>query len=661
MKFLLTVTRALAIVLAHLLAACAVCLAAFVAYMVLWGIPSPLAVRLLKEVNARGSFVVEADSMRLDLIRGFTLNNVRVFRKGRIGPAGMQAESIFVTPDLPALIEGRLCVSSVRARKGIMYPSMLSSPDTESSDGLDMNVDMRFSVSDFSVGDIYCRDLVCRMEVFGAMVRATELKAVLESGGVKGEVTGEITYDLFGDVMRGSVRVMSDPRVLVPTLSLWDMDSVAQLAERFTFDNEVPRCDMDFVRVGGKTPAARASGSFSLPECRYRGVPILKADGRFDGMVSDTKQEVEIRPFLVVREEGTVRGGLRLFPADGLAEFDADSTVDPKALAKMLALVSDDLLSYVSFDGDVRLKVRGTADLVGVERNSITGEMSGHGARASKFVADEFSCELDCRGSTNTIRRLRGRVYGGDLIGRAEVVLPNSLSSNVTYAVALGLSDAEFKQFARAMLDSGYEDYSGRMSFYARLTGEVTEYPMLAIKGKGSFRVKDGRVFMLPIFGGFTAYMTRIIPGLDLVLRQTEARMDFEVLGGKVKSDRIEIEGGVLTIGGRGTCLPRPDRTELDYHIQVKLLRDNLIGKLVRLPTWIISKLFEFRLKGTLDEPRWYLVNFSGDLLSRIGLKKESPTLRPIDRAGKSPEKPKAPIAVPEDPWRQLGEQETKP
>jgi hypothetical protein len=381
---------------------------------------------------------------------------------------------------------------------------------------------------------------------------------------------------------------------------------------------------------------------------------MLRADGRFAATLSDTAQEIDVRPFLLVREEGTVRGWARLRPRDGLVEFDADSTVDPKALVRMLDLVSEDLLSYVDFAGEVRLKVRGAADLAGLDRNSITGEMSGHGAKAWKFLADEFSCEIDCRGTTNSVRRLRGRMYGGDLIGRFVINMPGAGSTNASYTMAVALSDAEFKQFARAMLDSGSEAYSGRMSFYARLTGVVDDHPLFAIKGKGGFRVSEGRVFMLPLFGGFTDYMTRIIPGMGLVLRQTEARMDFEIANGRVKSDEIEIEGGILTIGGRGSCLPRPDRTELDYSIQVKLLRDNLVGKIVRLPTWIISKLFEFRLKGSLDDPRWHLVNFSSDLLTRMGLRKEPPSLKPI-KPGTTPVPPQA---GPEEPWNLLEPQE---
>ena len=50
----------------------------------------------------------------------------------------------------------------------------------------------------------------------------------------------------------------------------------------------------------------------------------------------------------------------------------------------------------------------------------------------------------------------------------------------------------------------------------------------------------------------------------------------------------------------------------------------SLVSKLVRVLTYPISKLFEFRLRGPLDDPKWYPVNFSLDLLERIGLRKRA-------------------------------------
>ena len=48
-----------------------------------------------------------------------------------------------------------------------------------------------------------------------------------------------------------------------------------------------------------------------------------------------------------------------------------------------------------------------------------------------------------------------------------------------------------------------------------------------------------------------------------------------------------------------------------------------LVAKLIDIVTYPISKLFEFRLTGTIKDPHWYPINFSKDLLEKLGLEKE--------------------------------------
>jgi len=618
-------------------------------YLVVAGIPDWAAQQLLREANARSPYVVQASSMRLDLVNGLRLEGVQVFRKGIVGPPGVAARYLSVIPDLSAVLEGRLCIRGVLIDNGVVLLDQLqdrSAPPSAPSalPSFSLNVEIRDCRVDF----VDVRSLSCRVEGFGMLTHVSQLRAKVEHGGGAGVVSGDITYDAASDLVRGGIQAAAEPSLLLPLLRRWEMNDAIGYVELLSFSNSAPRCDFTFLRLGGKSPLLRASGGFRLQEFKYRGVDLLRCEGRFNFMSSESHTEIRVDPLLIVREEGTLRGAVALYPDDGLIDFRAESSLDPAALSRMLELVPEDVLSLFRFDGGMRISIAGVLDYVNQERTTIDGKAAGNGITAWKFVADECSFDISVRGCTNQISKLRGRVYGGDLVSKITIISPSPAYTNLRYTVAVGLANAEFKQLARALMDAGYEDYSGRMSFFTKISGEVNDHPLRSIRGQGGLRIREGRVFTLPIFGGFSEYMTKVIPGLDLVLRQTEARMDFVVKNGKISSNRIEIEGGVLSIAGRGDCIPYPD-TQLDYTIQVKLLRDNLVGKLVRLPTWIISKLFEFRLKGTIDEPRWYLVNFSSDLLSRMGLRKERALERPLEPARK-PTKPPQQKHPPKEP-----------
>ena len=77
--------------------------------------------------------------------------------------------------------------------------------------------------------------------------------------------------------------------------------------------------------------------------------------------------------------------------------------------------------------------------------------------------------------------------------------------------------------------------------------------------------------------------------------------------GGRVDMERGQLL--VVTLEGN-----------LDYHVQLTLMREhNLVAKLLRVLTYPVSKLFEFRVRGPIEDPKWYPTNFSGDLLIKLG------------------------------------------
>ena len=88
--------------------------------------------------------------------------------------------------------------------------------------------------------------------------------------------------------------------------------------------------------------------------------------------------------------------------------------------------------------------------------------------------------------------------------------------------------------------------------------------------------------------------------------------------GGKVITKEAVIEGDVFGMTGRGWY--DIDKT-LDFKIQIRLLKGKtFVGKAMHKILAPLSWLLECRLTGTLDEPEWYIRNFSKDLLKKLGL-----------------------------------------
>lgn len=142
---------------------------------------------------------------------------------------------------------------------------------------------------------------------------------------------------------------------------------------------------------------------------------------------------------------------------------------------------------------------------------------------------------------------------------------------------------------------------------------------MKSVTGDGHVSIKKGRVFMLPLFGGLSRFVTAMIPGLDFILRQSDASCAFVIRDGKITTDKILIEGDIISLIGDGSY---DLNGSLEFNVRMQFLKQHTLGgMMLQKVTYPISKLFEFRLHGTLKNPQWYPVNFSSDLLKKVGLK----------------------------------------
>jgi hypothetical protein len=119
--------------------------------------------------------------------------------------------------------------------------------------------------------------------------------------------------------------------------------------------------------------------------------------------------------------------------------------------------------------------------------------------------------------------------------------------------------------------------------------------------GYGNATLRDGLIWAIPIFGVMSAPLDGILPGLGSS-RVTSGAARFVITNGVVFSDdlewrapamRLQYVGGV-DLGGR-----------VNATVQAEPLRDTwLVGRIVSLALWPVSKILEFKVTGTLDQPK---------------------------------------------------------
>jgi hypothetical protein len=118
--------------------------------------------------------------------------------------------------------------------------------------------------------------------------------------------------------------------------------------------------------------------------------------------------------------------------------------------------------------------------------------------------------------------------------------------------------------------------------------------------GYGRANLHDGLIWDVPIFGILSPVLNTVTPGLGSS-RATDATARFTMTNGLAFSDDLEIRSTMMRLQYSGTV---DLQSRVNAHVAAQLLRDTwVVGPLISTALWPVSKLFEYKITGTLEKP----------------------------------------------------------
>ena len=151
-----------------------------------------------------------------------------------------------------------------------------------------------------------------------------------------------------------------------------------------------------------------------------------------------------------------------------------------------------------------------------------------------------------------------------------------------------------------ADLASSTNHLEGALSGWIAVTrGDTRDWR--TIDGYGQARLRDGLIWDIPLFGILSPVLNSFSPGLGNS-RATDAQAKFVITNGVIYSDPLEINTGMTRLEYSGTV---DLRGNVNAHVTAQLLH-NLrgIGPLISTFFYPVTKLFEYKVTGTLDNPK---------------------------------------------------------
>jgi hypothetical protein len=438
--------------------------------------------------------------------------------------------------------------------------------------------------------------------------KLTRIAADVGTGRQRGQLEGSFTTSAKTLAFVAQAHTTFDPNACRPAIRT----GVTNLLSFMKFTERPPEADI--VATGVLTNAADlvVTGRVTASRFIFRDEPVTLASSAFHF----TRGVLTLPDAVVVREDGQAHGHVKYHLDEQWIELNVTGNAPPHPVAHMIAPDFERVMRKFEFQGPVQLVIRGrVATGGGLKGTDLHVRAEGEKLGWQKILADRASFDLHARDAQFTFTNIHGVFCGGPFAGwvaLSDVESPTNCRYTVTAALtnanAAQLSQMLRAQFATNAVASTNATLSGELTARVQMAGWVE--PWKSLEGSGHVYIHNGSILQVRLFGGLSKILSKLYPGLGY-LSQTEFLMPFTVEAGKLKSEEIDIKGTVISLKSHGEYQLGGD---LNFQTQVKLLRSGIAADILRILTFPVTKLLEFKLIGTLDDPRWRPVNLPKEL-----------------------------------------------
>ena len=280
------------------------------------------------------------------------------------------------------------------------------------------------------------------------------------------------------------------------------------------------------------------------------------------------------------------------------------STAEPQVVADSIGPKTGRTLEPYQFLTPPTARVNGYVSLHSSEGSSDLEEadlqvdiVRGAPFRWLKFNTPGLAGTAHWFGGTLLLTNLNADFYGGNATGA--MLFDFRPHNGTDYAFAFDVTDASLHQMITELANPT-NHLRGAIGGRLVVThANSTDWRLM--DGYGHASLRDGLIWEAPVFGIFSPVLNSIDPGLGSS-RATEATARFTMTNGVIHSDSLEIHTTMVRLQYNGTV----DMNEnLNARVTAQPLRDTWgLGPILNTVIFPFSKLFEYRVTGTLADPQ---------------------------------------------------------
>jgi len=336
-------------------------------------------------------------------------------------------------------------------------------------------------------------------------------------------------------------------------------------------------------------------GSVALTNFTFRALNT-------DAIVSGLRYTNRVIEFL---EPRVWRGTQAMSAAGIVADFNASrvyftntfSTLDPGPVTRAIGPPVDEVMKPYHFLQPPVVHIEGYAPLDDPHDVDLRFEGVGGPFACLQFRVPHFAAHVRWVGNTLSLTNVQADFYEGRARGWAHFIFPDEPGAQFAFSANITNSNL---RLLMADLSTATNSPDGTFDLNLAITDAQTEDP-LSWNGFGQAQLRDGMIWEIPIFGVLSKPLDAIVPGVGKS-RVADATATFVISNSVIHSEDLEMRAPALRLQYRGSV---DFDQQVKARVTVEPLRDTpLVGTFVNAALWPVSKLFAYKITGTLEEPK---------------------------------------------------------
>lgn len=273
------------------------------------------------------------------------------------------------------------------------------------------------------------------------------------------------------------------------------------------------------------------------------------------------------------------------------------STTDPQAVARAIGpKVDRDLKPYRFLKAPV-VHVNGIIPIHDDSKADLHFAVDGGPFEWWKFRLPWINAKIDWVHNWLTLRNVQTEFYNGAGVGNAQFDVTPHKPTDFRFQATV--ADSDFHLLMADLFEKTNE-LEGWFTAQVAITNGILE-DWQSWQGHGNVDLRDGLIWQIPVFGFLSPVLDGLIPGLGSS-RAKEGSATFAITNGVLRSRDLEIRASAMRLKYWGTV---DMKGRLNANVEAELLRDAwVVGRVLSLALWPVSKIFEYRITGTLFQPK---------------------------------------------------------